>query len=363
MLLTILTPNVYPLLEALFKTLQWRRKLPARVLSQAHLLELYEGGEMNAPGRLASMMNIAFVTYVFSTGMPLLTVVGAFAFFVGYWADKLLFTQYFRLPPLESTRSVARIFSYLPIAVLLHLALGAWALGTAWKASGGPPSSLAAQQNLAALGVVVPTPVNDASTAPGVVTLYDDGTGSGIAFHVDGLTLPTRADLYAYYYNHTESNEDLYGTIKGGSRLLTPAALPLVVLFAVTLIAITVNALLGLVGLSLKGVLDLVLCGALTDIQGGIEVDDEVDIASKASVRPVFSVAASALAIGTPLALVGPSSYDMLLQPDVRSELHLSNPSARRGRRRESILDIVDKGVDEDAKGFLSFDKDLDVDY
>jgi hypothetical protein len=80
-------------------------------------------------------------------------------------------------------------------------------------------------------------------------------------------------------------------------------------------------------------------------------------------VRPVFSVAASTLAIGTPLALVGPSSYDMLLQPDVRSELHLSNPSARRGRRRESILDIVDKGVDEDAKGFSSFDKDLDVDY
>ena len=363
MLLTILTPNLYPLLEALFKTLQWRRKLPARVLSQAHLLELYEGGEMNAPGRLASMMNIAFVTYAFSTGMPLLTVVGAFAFFVGYWADKLLFTRYFRLPPLESPRSVERIFSFLPIAVLLHLAFGAWALGTAWKASGGPPSSLAAQQSLAALGVVVPTPVNDASTASGVVTLYDDGTGSGLAFHVDGLTLPTRADLYSYYYNHTESNSDLYGTIEGGSRLLTPAALPLVVLFAITLVVTTANALLGLMGASLLGALDFVLCGSLTDIQGGIEVDDEVDIASKASVQPVFSVAASPLAVGTPLALVGPASYDMLLQPDVRSELHLSNPTARRGRRRESILDVVDKGIDEDAKGISSFDKDLDTDY
>ena len=78
--------------------------------------------------RYGQLFNILFVCYVFSTGMPILVPIACASFFLYYWVDKLAFMWYYRSPPAFSIHLQDAMSSFIPLALLLHCALGTWML-------------------------------------------------------------------------------------------------------------------------------------------------------------------------------------------------------------------------------------------
>ena len=86
-------------------------------------------GPMNDPSiRYAQIFNILFVCFVFSTGLPLMIPVAAASFLLFYWVDKATFMWYFRKPPAYTIRLQRTMSGLMPLALLLHLAVGIWML-------------------------------------------------------------------------------------------------------------------------------------------------------------------------------------------------------------------------------------------
>jgi hypothetical protein len=52
--------------------------------------------------RYSQLINSVWVTMMYSTGIPVLYLATAFSFFLTYWFDKLLFTRFYKSPPLYS---------------------------------------------------------------------------------------------------------------------------------------------------------------------------------------------------------------------------------------------------------------------
>lgn len=54
------------------------------------------GRLLQVSDRYAMNLVIFFVCFIYASGMPLLLLLAAASFFVGYWADKFLFLRYYR---------------------------------------------------------------------------------------------------------------------------------------------------------------------------------------------------------------------------------------------------------------------------
>lgn len=96
--------------------------------SQREVDALYTGSGFKFETRYAELINITYVCLAFSAGMPIMHVVAATAFFVTFWSDKILFLRFFRTPPFQDGTLHKHLTSWLPLALLTHLAVGAWQL-------------------------------------------------------------------------------------------------------------------------------------------------------------------------------------------------------------------------------------------
>lgn len=86
-------------------------------------------GPLNDPAfRYARLLNTVFVCFVFSTGLPLMLPIAAASFIVFYWAEKYFFLYFYRRPPACSVSLQQSASGVLPLALILHLAVGAWML-------------------------------------------------------------------------------------------------------------------------------------------------------------------------------------------------------------------------------------------
>ena len=78
--------------------------------------------------RYAQLFTTIFVCLVFSTGLPLMMPILTVSLVLFYWVDKIAFMWYYRRPPAISVHLQQAMSALLPLALLLHLAVGCWML-------------------------------------------------------------------------------------------------------------------------------------------------------------------------------------------------------------------------------------------
>ena len=84
---------------------------------------LHLGPEFRLSFQYASLLNVVFTTLMFSSGMPLMILIGFASFFLRFLVDRWAFARLYRTPPpYNSIAKQAR--SVLPFASILHLIIG-----------------------------------------------------------------------------------------------------------------------------------------------------------------------------------------------------------------------------------------------
>ena len=149
MLINVAAPHVYPLVAAL----AYCRRVANPDLTaptQRDLNEKVLGPYEDVSMRYAQLYNILFVTFTFSTGMPLMLPVLAFSCIVFYWVDKMNFMWYYRAPKTSGTKLQSMMTSLMPVALLLHLGIGVWQL-SAVPSIAAIANGVAAYQSLVSL--------------------------------------------------------------------------------------------------------------------------------------------------------------------------------------------------------------------
>lgn len=90
--------------ELMYLTLRfWDRKCSCdtkktRKLIQEDYEDLNTGNRFEIESRYASLLFVLGVTFLYSSGMPILYPIAAAFFFVGYWIDKMLLLKFYRKP-------------------------------------------------------------------------------------------------------------------------------------------------------------------------------------------------------------------------------------------------------------------------
>jgi hypothetical protein len=74
----------------------------------------------------AGFLNQFFVTLMFNSGMPILTIIFFAYLTVSYAFDKLTFLRLYRLPPAFDATAALATTSLLHYAVILHILIALW---------------------------------------------------------------------------------------------------------------------------------------------------------------------------------------------------------------------------------------------
>ncbi|KAH9129907.1 hypothetical protein AeMF1_000070 [Aphanomyces euteiches] len=94
--------------------------------TQRDLEALYRGPEFDLASRYSVVMNTIFITLLFSSGMPLMLLIGLFSMIITYWTDKFTFLRVVRSPPQYDGKIATAAGNLLPWAILLHALFGIW---------------------------------------------------------------------------------------------------------------------------------------------------------------------------------------------------------------------------------------------
>lgn len=318
MLVQIISAHAYYLLDALRVSKLLKQVKPTAV-TQSDLNESLLGPQMDVAQRHASMFNTIFVCYTFSAGMPLMMPIAAASFTLQYWIDKWLFLRYYRAPPMTKNAVSARMGHLLMGALLLHLAVGTWMLGgiKSFDSALGKYSPLD-------LSWVKPTAVTNSSAG-----------GSGEVLYVtdsDGRRINDTATLYAAMYNTTSDGSAYELSPIDMARVLQPAAAPLFVLFVATAGLYFLSLAISCMAAAAWNALDLATCGLAGRCQRYLCANPKLQDA------PSYSRATSAASQGTPHAIHGTHTYNILAQPELQALLHIDPAVAARSKRLADAL-------------------------
>jgi len=77
----------------------------------------------------AAAMNLIFTALTFSSGMPLILPLAAFALLIQYLVDKYVVLRWAKKGPIIGPILYEHISRTLPFAIILHLAFGIWVYG------------------------------------------------------------------------------------------------------------------------------------------------------------------------------------------------------------------------------------------
>jgi len=94
--------------------------------SQRELNSLLEGSDFAMAENYARITNVVFVCFMFSSGLPLLNLVGLATFLVSFWADKIWFCFFVRKPPSYSLKIGRAASESLLYASILHTITAIW---------------------------------------------------------------------------------------------------------------------------------------------------------------------------------------------------------------------------------------------
>jgi hypothetical protein len=89
-------------------------------------LDVYSGPVYFMHYKYSSIMTIAFITFIYGFGMPILFPIACASFLVLYLVEKSLLFWGYRVPPMYDERLSQDVLSKLQFAPLFYLAFGYW---------------------------------------------------------------------------------------------------------------------------------------------------------------------------------------------------------------------------------------------
>ena len=85
---------------------------------------MYTGPEFILHVRYAQVLSTIFVTFTFSSGMPVLYLLNFGILFIQFWVDKCLIFNYYRKSAFFSRYLSESIVNLLPYAIVMHMLFG-----------------------------------------------------------------------------------------------------------------------------------------------------------------------------------------------------------------------------------------------
>ena len=130
MFLNVFTPNMLTWLR--LSCLDHCRRVKTRrtAVTQAQLNEGYSGRVFKLEYRYPTVLNVVFVTMLYSSGMPILYPVAAVTCTVMYWTDKTALLRLYNRPPMYRASLASITLKVLPVALALHLMFAVWMFGS-----------------------------------------------------------------------------------------------------------------------------------------------------------------------------------------------------------------------------------------
>jgi len=82
------------------------------------------GPEFQLDARLAQIVAITWVTFMYSPGLPILFLMAIVNFFIIYWVDKWLLLRFYRKPKNYDETSIQFSIHEMKFAFFFHLVIG-----------------------------------------------------------------------------------------------------------------------------------------------------------------------------------------------------------------------------------------------
>jgi hypothetical protein len=76
------------------------------------------GPEFELEVRLGQVVAFNWVTFMYSTGMPITFIISAFNFIIFYWIDKWFLLRFYRIPKNIDEKVINHVIYYLKYAFL-----------------------------------------------------------------------------------------------------------------------------------------------------------------------------------------------------------------------------------------------------
>ena len=127
MILEIPIPHGFPLLVLLVITIsrfydrRWKcDKKVSRKYLQVDYEELYVGPEFVLDARLAQIVAVIWVTFIYSPVLPLLLPLALLNFMIIYWVDKYLVLRFYQTPKNYDQNIILKQIQYLKLTLPFH---------------------------------------------------------------------------------------------------------------------------------------------------------------------------------------------------------------------------------------------------
>lgn len=109
----------------------WIRRRNARKSFIQRDMNLFSvGPNFEMIPKYALALNTIFVTLFYCSGMPILLFLGTASLFFQYWVEKYLLLRFYARPPHYNHDINTITLRVIPIALLLHLAIGVYTYGS-----------------------------------------------------------------------------------------------------------------------------------------------------------------------------------------------------------------------------------------
>ena len=135
MMLNVFTPNILTWLRLCCCDAAKRKRMREIAVTQKKLNESYSGAIFKLEYRYPTVLNVIFVTMLYSSGMPILYPIAAVTFGVMYITDKVALLRLYNRPPMYKASLARLTLNILPIAIVFHLCMAVWMYGSNTLAS------------------------------------------------------------------------------------------------------------------------------------------------------------------------------------------------------------------------------------
>lgn len=132
MILEIGAPHGVPLMQYMHVSMRrcWDRncsfdKSRSKKLLQQEYEDLYVGPEFRLDTRLAQIIAIVWVTFMYSSGLPIMFLIALVNFSIIYWIDKYLLLRFYKTPKNYSDVSIKFTISEMKWGIIFHFIFGA----------------------------------------------------------------------------------------------------------------------------------------------------------------------------------------------------------------------------------------------
>ncbi len=128
---------------ALFKAHWWTWKTERLYLdnmNQQAMVRALTGPALDLGLSTSAFMLQVYATVIFAGNMPLITIAGALALWVNFFADKIALLRLQRRPPFLGTALIRAVVEYLPFAIALHTGIAIYTISQMQQLSPNRPS-------------------------------------------------------------------------------------------------------------------------------------------------------------------------------------------------------------------------------